>query len=66
MRDRRRASVSRDRRQHDWQDLAASEQAPQGERVLIARARLAEADAVLAGLGLSAERVAALRAAGVV
>ena len=51
MRDRRRAAVSRDRRQHDWQELAASEQAPQGERVLIARAQLARVEAVLAALG---------------
>lgn len=51
MRDRRRAHLSRDRRQQDWHELAASDAAPQGERVLIARARLAQAEAALAALG---------------
>jgi RNA polymerase sigma factor (sigma-70 family) len=51
MRDHRRAAVSRERRQQDWQDLAGGEPPPQGERVLIARARLREAEAVLAALG---------------
>lgn len=51
MRDRRRSSVSRERRQQDWHDSRdGSEEQPQGERVLIARERLREAEALLAGL----------------
>lgn len=57
MRDRQRASVSRDRRQHEWHDLAASDSAPQGERVLIARERLREAEAALLALGGRVDQV---------
>ena len=52
MRDRRRSSVSRERRQMDWHEAGATpEEAPLGERVLIARERVRQAEAVLAGLG---------------
>lgn len=57
MRDRRRADVSRDRRQTEWHGLAAGDAAPQGERVLIARERLREAEAALAALGPRVEQV---------
>lgn len=52
MRDRRRSSVSRERRQHEWHDLSLGEVTEQpGERAIIAKQRLAEALAVLEGLG---------------
>lgn len=51
LRDRQRASLSRSRRQHEWQDLAASDAEPLGDRVLIARERLREAEATLLALG---------------
>jgi len=58
LRDRRRADVSRDRRQQDWYALGSeADDEPQGERVLIARQRLRRAEAVLAGLGSRAELV---------
>jgi len=58
VRDRRRASLSRDRRQQDWHDGGdSSEDQPRGERILIARERLREAQAVLARLGPRVEHV---------
>lgn len=52
LRDRRRSTVSRQRRQQDWHDLSVSEHDEAvGERVLIARQRLREAEAVLAAQG---------------
>lgn len=58
MRDRRRAQVSRERRQQDWQDSSDTPaDAPLGERVLIARERLREAEAVLAEQGPRVDRV---------
>lgn len=57
MRDRRRAEVSRDRRQHEWHDVAGGDAPPQGERVLIARERLRAAEAALAALGPRVEQV---------
>ncbi|MFV0624326.1 sigma-70 family RNA polymerase sigma factor [Sphingomonas sp. ac-8] len=52
MRDRRRSSVSRARRQQDWHDASAVEhEEAVGERVLIARQRLREAESVLAAQG---------------
>jgi len=57
LRDRQRATLSRDRRQHEWNDLSGSEHAPQGERVLIARERLREAEATLLALGPRVDQV---------
>jgi RNA polymerase sigma factor (sigma-70 family) len=57
LRDRQRANLSRGRRQHEWQDLAASDHAPQGERVLIARERLREAESTLLALGPRVDQV---------
>lgn len=58
MRDRRRSTISRERRQQDWHDAGPSaEDEPQGERVLIARERLREAQATLAALGPRVEQV---------
>ncbi|MET0307466.1 MAG: sigma-70 family RNA polymerase sigma factor [Sphingomonas sp.] len=58
MRDRRRSEISRERRQQDWQESGeTAEEAPLGERVLIARERLREADSVLAELGSRVDRV---------
>lgn len=52
MHDRRRSRVSRDRRQQDWHEASFGEaEQPPGERVLIARERLREAESVLAALG---------------
>lgn len=52
MRDRRRSSVSRARRQHDWHETSIGEhEDPPGERGLIARERLREAEAALDTLG---------------
>lgn len=52
MRDRRRSAVSRARRQQDWHEVSVSPEEPAvGERALIARERLAAADAVLAEQG---------------
>ena len=58
MRDRRRSSASRERRQHAWYETGATAQEqPSGERALIARQQLREVDRVLAGLGERVERV---------
>lgn len=52
MRDRRRSAVSRERRQQDWHDVSADpHEEAAGERVLIARQRLREAEAVLNAQG---------------
>lgn len=52
MRDLRRSTVSRARRQFDWHDARAlPEDQPLGERVLIARERLREVEAALGALG---------------
>jgi RNA polymerase sigma-70 factor (ECF subfamily) len=57
-RDRRRASVSRDRRQQDWHDASlSSEEEPPGERALIAREQLREVQSTLAALGPRVELV---------
>lgn len=58
MRDRRRSNISRDRRQHDWHEVSipATEEPP-GERSLIARERLREAEAALSALGPRVEQV---------
>ena len=57
-RDRRRSTVSRDRRQQDWHDASLSnEEEPPGERALIAREQLREVQSTLAGLGPRVERV---------
>lgn len=58
MRDRRRSLVSRERRQMDWHDAGPTpEDEPLGERVLIARERVRQAEAMLAGLGPRVEQV---------
>jgi len=58
MRDRRRSSISRERRHQDWHDSGdGSEDQPQGERILIARERLREAETVLAQLGPRVDHV---------
>lgn len=57
VRDRRRSSVSRDRRHHDWHETLPGEEAPMGERSLIARERLREVQAALAALGPRVEIV---------
>lgn len=58
MRDLRRSTVSRERRQFDWHETRASaDEEPLGERVLIARERLREVDATLAALGPRVEQV---------
>ena len=52
MRDMRRSTMSRERRQFDWHDSRNSaEEEPLGERVLIARERLREVDETLEALG---------------
>jgi RNA polymerase sigma factor (sigma-70 family) len=51
MRDRRRSTASRERRQQDWYDLHNDGETPPGEAALVARERLAEAEAVLAAQG---------------
>jgi RNA polymerase sigma factor (sigma-70 family) len=52
MRDRRRSTISRERRQQDWHDASVGEhEEALGERVLIARQRLREAEDVLAAQG---------------
>lgn len=52
MRDRRRSTISRERRQFDWSETRTSaEEEPMGERVLIARERLREVDQALNALG---------------
>jgi RNA polymerase sigma-70 factor (ECF subfamily) len=58
MRDLRRSTLSRERRQFDWNDARPSaDDEPQGERVLIARARLREVDETLSALGPRVEQV---------
>ena len=58
MRDRRRSLISRERRQMDWHEAGPSpEDAPLGERVLIARERVRQAEAMLAGLGPRVDQV---------
>ena len=58
MRDRRRSAVSRERRQMHWHEAGpAPEEEPLGERVLIARERVRQAEAMLAGLGPRVDRV---------
>lgn len=52
MRDRRRSAMSRERRQQDWYDAIMPENDSQpGERAIIARQQLQQAEAVLAALG---------------
>ncbi|TGX50341.1 RNA polymerase sigma factor [Sphingomonas gei] len=58
VRDRRRSTVSRDRRHHDWHETSVpSEEQPTGERALIARERLREVQTALAALGPRVELV---------
>lgn len=58
MRDRRRSAVSRGRRQMEWHETSTTlEEEPVGERMLIARERVKQAEAVLVGLGARADRV---------
>lgn len=58
MRDRRRSAVSRGRRQMEWHETSTTlEEEPLGERMLIARERVKQAEAVLAALGARADRV---------
>ena len=58
MRDRRRSHVSREKRQQDWHEARdADEDAPVGERVLIARERLRAVEQALAGLEPRAQMV---------
>ncbi len=58
IRDRRRSAVSRGRRQMEWHETSTTlEEEPLGERMLIARERVRQAEAVLAGLGARADRV---------
>lgn len=52
MRDLRRSTVSREKRQFEWQDIRSSaDEEPLGERVLIARARLRAVEERLEELG---------------
>jgi RNA polymerase sigma-70 factor (ECF subfamily) len=51
MRDRRRSTVSRARRQQDWHDVRGEVETPPGEAALVARERLVEAEAALAAQG---------------
>ncbi len=52
LRDRRRSSISRERRQQDWHDASnGPHEEATGERRLIARERLREAERVLAAQG---------------
>jgi len=57
VRDRRRSTVSRDRRHQDWHDTIPREEQPTGERGLIARERLREVQSTLAALGPRVELV---------
>ncbi|ATY34371.1 RNA polymerase sigma factor [Sphingomonas psychrotolerans] len=58
VRDRRRSTVSRDRRHQDWHETSGpSEEQPMGERALIARERLREVQSTLATLGPRVELV---------
>lgn len=52
MRDLRRSTVSRERRQFEWHDTrGTTDEEPLGERVLIARERLREVETTLEALG---------------
>lgn len=52
MRDLRRSTVSRERRQFEWHDTrSTADEEPLGERVLIARERLRQTERVLEALG---------------
>lgn len=58
MRDRRRSSVSRARRQQEWHEVSVPEtEAPKGERSLIAREQLRRVETALAALGPRADHV---------
>ncbi len=58
MRDRHRSTVSRARREQEWQDTdGAPAPEPGGERVLIGRERLRRTEATLADLGARAETI---------
>ncbi|WP_448664707.1 RNA polymerase sigma factor [Sphingomonas sp. CJ20] len=58
MRDRRRSMLSRERRQSEWHDISlGTEEAPQGERTLIARQRVRAAEETLAALGPRVDQV---------
>lgn len=58
MRDRRRSSVSRARRQQEWHEVSVPEtEAPKGERSLIAREQLRKVETALAELGPRADQV---------
>lgn len=58
MRDRRRSSVSRARRQQDWHEVSVSEaEAPKGERTLIAREQLRAVEEALEAIGPRADHV---------
>lgn len=58
MRDLRRSTVSRERRQFEWHETRTSaDEQPLGERVLIARERLREVQETLAALGPRVELV---------
>lgn len=58
MRDRRRSEASRERRQQDWHDTSVPEhEDPPGDRALIAREQLDEANRALAALGPRASEV---------
>jgi RNA polymerase sigma-70 factor (ECF subfamily) len=58
MRDVRRSKVSRERRQFDWQETAASaDEQPWSDRAAIARQELAAVQDALAGLGSRVEAV---------
>ena len=57
IRDRRRSTVSRDRRHQDWHEIMPGEEQPTGERSLIARERLREVQSTLAALGPRVEIV---------
>lgn len=58
MRDRRRSSVSRARRQQDWHEVSVPEaEAPKGERALIAREQIRAVESTLAALGPRTDHV---------
>ncbi|MGY2736148.1 RNA polymerase sigma factor [Sphingomonas sp. UYP23] len=58
MRDRRRSDLSRERRHHEWHTAGdAPTDLPGGERTLIARQRLRQAESVLAAQGTRVDRV---------
>jgi RNA polymerase sigma factor (sigma-70 family) len=58
MRDRRRSSMSRARRQQEWHEVSVPEtEAPKGERALIAREQLRRVETALAELGPRADHV---------